>query len=392
MFDGLIFSDKLVLLNMIHSSLFYHTASSVWSLTYFFGIFYIILIFSAICYLVSNIKDFTQYTAFSNSTNFQLVSGIELSQLLFTPLLILWLLNSSWTGPTLMSWFGHILWSSFQAHVVLFIILFFGLIWVAYSLSFYYSSQEVYDYTIVSYSFFIWVYFLFFANNILTIIFFIEIISTLIMLMIITSTFSSTYFYNNLNLDHHTYFNQTTPTAFLQTVMFFFWISFLSSLTLFVFLNLLYLNLFTLEWYTLESILFYVISVSDIKAIFTLSMTWLTFLFCIFLKCGLVPFFFWKPLFFRGLSMHILFFYIVFFYFFIFLFFTYFFTIYLNELFYFNIFVNSTLLILGLTMLVFIICESFYIKAFLAMSSILNTLFVFLALNSYSVVDYLFFL
>jgi len=82
----------------------------------------------------------------------------------------------------------------------------------------------------------------------------------------------------------------------------------------------------------------------------------------------------------------------VFFYFFIFIFFLYFFLIYLNEIFFFFIGINISLLISGFFILLFILCEAYYIKAFLAMSSILNTLFVFLALNGTNMVDFFFFL
>jgi len=258
--------------------------------------------------------------------------------------------------------------------------------------SFYYSSQEIFDYTIVTYSFFLWMTFLFYSNNIFTVIFFIEILSTLISLLLITSVFSSTYFYNNLSLTSHSYFNQSTPFSFLQTLMFFFWISLVASLNLFVFLTIFYLKFLTFDWFTLEAVFYYVIAISDLKSIFYTSLVWFSFLFCIFLKCGLVPFYFWKPIFFKGIPLHALFFYIVFFYFFIFYFFIYFFLIYLNELFYFNLFVNLIMLTCGLLFLVFIICESYYIKSFLAMSSILNTLFVFLAMSGSSVADYVFLL
>jgi len=97
-------------------------------------------------------------------------------------------------------------------------------------------------------------------------------------------------------------------------------------------------------------------------------------------------------MFFKGIPLHALFFYIFFFYFFIFYFFIYFFIIYLNELFYFNMFVNLLMLVSGSIFLVFILCESYYIKSFLAMSSILNTLFVFLAMSSYCITDYIFIL
>jgi len=289
-------------------------------------------------------------------------------------------------------WFGHLLFSSFQLKVTYLISFIFVLIWVAYASSFYYSSQEIFDYTIVTYSFFLWTVFLFYSNNIFTVIFFIEILSTLITLLLITSVFSSTYFYNNLSLTNHSYFNQSTPFSFLQTLMFFFWISLISSLNLFLFLTLFYLQFLTFDWYILESIFYYVIASSDLKSIFFSSLTWFSFLFCIFLKCGLVPFYFWKPIFFKGIPLHALFFYIVFFYFFIFYFFIYFFVIYLNELFYFNVFVNLLMLSFGLIILVFILCESYYIKAFLAMSSILNTLFVFLAISGTFITDYVFIL
>lgn len=371
---------------------YFNTYSSIWSLNYFFLFFYLIFVFSAILYLVSNVKEFTSYNAFANSTSFTLLSGFDLLPTLGTPLLLMLLVNWSWISSDVLSWFGHLLFTGFQLKIGYYIIIVFYLIWLAYLTSFYYTSQEVYDYTIISYSFFLWTLLLFYANNIMTVIFFIEILSTLIMLLIVTSTFSSAYFYNNLNLDHHNYFNQTLPTSFLQTIMFFFWISLVSSLNLFVFLTLFYLKFFSLDWYTIEVIFFYVVSVSDLKYIFSISLAWLTFLFCIFLKCGLVPFYFWKPIFFKGIPLHSLFFYITFFYFFLFYFFTYFFVYYLGELFYFNLFLNAIMLTLGLIILVFIICESVYIKAFLAMSSILNTLFVFLALNSYCVIDWIFIL
>jgi len=364
----------------------------MWSLSHFMLCLYYIFIFTIILYLISNVKNFTNYTAFKNSTNFQLIPGIEIILLLLTPPLLILILNFAWTSPILTAWFGHLIFGSLQFKMNYFIVLVFCIIWVSYSSSFYYSSQEVYDFTMVLYSFFIWIIFLFYSNNIFTVIFFIEVLSGLITLLLVTSVFSSTYFYNNLNLNIHSYFAQSTPFAFLQTLMFFFWISLVSSLNLFLFLEIFYLKFLTFDWFTLESVFYFVVSVSDLKSLFFISLTWFNFLFCIFLKCGLVPFFFWKPTFFKGITLHALFFYVAFFYFFLFQFFTYFLLIYLNELFYFNIFVNFILIMIGLIFLVVILCESYYLKSFLAMSSILNTLFVFLAMSSYSITDFIFIL
>lgn len=369
---------------------YFNTFSSIWSLTFFFLIFYIIFIFTITLYVTSSSKDFSSVTSFNNSNNFTYVPGLHLFLLILSPIALIFLLNLSWSSISIMSWFGSLVWTSLQHKIFYLILISFSFIWSSYAISFYYSSSEIYDYTIVTYSFFIWLFLIFLSNNIITFIFLIEILSTLIMLLIITSTFSSSYFYNNLNLTRHNYFSQTLPTSYLNTIIFFFWISLVSSLTLFVFLTLFYLQFFTFDWNTTESIFYYIVSISNIKNIFTISLNWLLLIFCIFLKCGLVPFYIWKPTFFKGMPFHSLLFYTTFFYFFIFYFFIYFFLFYLNEVFYFNLFINIIVLMLGLIVLLFIICESFYVKAFIAISSIINTLFVFIALNSYSIVDFIF--
>lgn len=371
---------------------YFNTFSSIWSLTFFFLLFYIVFIFTTTLYITSNITEFTSINYFSNTVKFTYVPGLNLVLLLLTPLTLAFILNLSWSSSFFMAWFGSLIYSSLQHKIFYFMLFLFSLIWFSYIISFYYSSSELYDYTIVTYSFWLWLFFIFLSNNLLTFIFLVEIISTLIMLLIITSTFSSAYFYNNINLTKHSYFTQTLPTSYLNTIVFFFWISLVSSLTLFIFLTLFYLQFFSFDWNTTESIFYYIVTVSNLKGIFTLSLNWLLLIFCIFLKCGVVPFYIWKPMFFKGMSFHTLVFYTTFFYFFLFYFFIYFFLFYLNELFYYNLFINLFILLLGLVVLLFILCESFYLKAFIAMSSIINTLFVFLAMSSYSAVDLLFFL
>ena len=320
------------------------------------------------------------------------MSGFDLYWLLLTPILLFVLINFSWSSYSISAWFGNLIFTSFQYKISFLVIFIFYLILTVYSTSFYFSSKEIYDYIITCFNFFFWILFLFTSNTIFTVIFFIEILSTLIFLLLITSTFSTTYFYNNLNLNLHNYFNNTTPFFFVQMLMYFFWISLISSLNLFFFLILFYIKFLTFDWFLFEFIFFYIINLSQIKDVFFIILVWFNLLFSIFLKCGLVPFYFWKPVFFKGIPMHALFFYIVFFYFFIFLFFIYFFLIYVNEIFYFFIGINICLLIVGFFILLFILCEAYYIKAFLAMSSIVNTLFVFLALNGTSITDFFFFL
>jgi hypothetical protein len=366
--------------------------SIMWSLSYFFVYTYLIFIMSVLLYLISNLKDYVNTPSLKNFSNFSFLTGFDLAPLLFTPLILILYVLFTWVSPVVTGWFGHLTFTPFQFKVNFILITFFYLILIAYVSTFYYSSQEVYDFMIVVYNFYLWIMLLFLSNNLFTFIFFMEILSAIITLLLVSSVFSSVYFYNNLSLTLNNYFNTTTPFAFLQTLVFFFWISLIASLNLFVFLILLYLKFLTFDWFLLESIFSYVIASGNIKGIFYIALGWTNFLFCIFLKCGVVPFYFWKPIFFKGVPLHALLFYIVFYYFTVILFFLHFFIVYLNDLFYFNTAVNLIILVIGLIFLMFIVLESYYVKSFLAISSIINTVFVFLAMTGFNITDFSLFL
>lgn len=246
----------------------------------------------------------------------------------------------------------------------------------------YFTSREIYDYFITLYNFFYWVLLLFFANSILTTIFIIEVISAVIFLLIVTSTYSSTYFYRNTNFSFGNLFQNSTPYTFLQSLIFYFWISLISALNLFLFILFLYLKVYTLDWFTLEHIFIYLTHVTSLKDLLSLGCVWLILLLSIFIKSGIAPLYLYKPTFFKGLPFYTLLFYICFFYFSFFLFTIHLLNSYFVEIFYFYASIITLLVISGLITLLFIICDSYYIKIFLAISSILNSLFVFLALTS----------
>ena len=363
-----------------------------WSFNYFFFFVYITIFFSIIFYLINSLKFFLTETKIKKLNTFDYLSGHDLFFFVLTPLFLFLIILFSWSGPFLNAWFNNLIFTSFQLKISYLILIFFFLVNLFYISSFYFSSKDLIDYFIVNFNFFFWIFFLFYCNNIFTFIFFIEILSTLIFLLIITSTFSTTFYYNNLNLNLYNYFHSVTPFLFTQILIFFFWISLISSLNLFVFLILFYLKFFTFDWFVFEFIFLYLISINNIKDILFLFFVWFNFLFCFFLKCGLVPFYFWKPTFFKGIPLHALFFYIFFFYFFIFLFFIFFLIVYVNEIFYFFFKINIVLFLIGIFFLFYILCEAYYLKAFLALSSILNTLFVFISLNGLKLIDFFFFL
>ena len=364
--------------------------SSVWALCYFSHLAYILFAFSVLVYLLPNMLQFLNSNHSNRDTKFVSIEGQDMWKLLITPLFLLFMLHTTWSGPALTAWFGHIVFSTMQFKVTYLLFFFFASYLLSLTLTTHFSSTNVYDFALVTFNFFIWVWLTFFSNNLFTFIFFIELLSASVTLLLVTSTFSSTHFYNSLSFSKHSYFQSSTPTALLQTLLFFFWITLVSSLMLFVFLILFYLKFFSFDWNLTDAVLVYLTSVSSVKQLFSISFVWLLFLVCIFLKCGTVPFYFWKPTFFKGMTLTSLFFYVYVYYFSVFFFFTYIIFFYLNEFFISNLYLMTMLVIiatLGLSSLLF---ESFYIKSFLALSSILNSVFIFFAMCSYQSSDVLF--
>lgn len=136
-----------------------------------------------------------------------------------------------------------------------------------------------------------------------------------------------------------------------------------------------------------EYVFVYFTDSASAREVHALGLGWFVLCFCLFLKCGLAPFYIWKPTFFKGIPLYTLFFYVTFFYFFLFVFVLHLLTSYFGEVLYFYALTLLTLSFVGLLSLLAILCESFYLKAFLAMSSILNSLLVFLALTAPHITD-----
>ena len=312
--------------------------------------------------------------------------------ILSLPVILLTLVNFSWSSIDISAWFGHVIFSSFQSKCFTLLNLSFLTFLGVFTQTTYFSSKEIYDFVITTFSFFYWLFLLFCSNSIFSTIFVIEVLSTLILLLIITSTFSSTYFYRNTNLSFGHLFQQTTPFSYIQSILYFFWVSLISSLNLFLFCLFFYIKILTFDWYLIEHIFNYVVLNSSSKEILTLSFSWYILIFCLFLKCGIAPLYIWKPTFFKGIPFYTVFMYVCVFYFFLFLFVIHMLTSYFSDVYYFYSVTSITFILVGLLMLLSFVCETFYLKSFLAVSSLLNSLFVFLAIISPHNVDILFFL
>ena len=367
--------------------MFFITFSSLWSFSFFFFMTYTILVASLVSYALPIMNSPLKYTSSKNKSEFSFINGADFLWVCLTPIACLLITVLFWVSPSTSAWFGHVVVTNFQVKMTFLVLLNFVIVMLVMSSSMYFTSREIYDYISTTLNFLYWIILLFYSNTIFTSIFIIEVLSALIFLLLITSTFSSAFFYRNLNLSFGHIFQQSTPYSYLQSVLYFFWVSLISSLNPLLFFLFFYFKIFTFDWYLMEHIFIYFTSSASLKEVFTLGMTWFVLVFCIFLKCGIAPLYIWKPTFFKGIPYYTVFFYICFFYLFLFLFIIHLMTSYFSEIFYFYSAITLVFVATGLVTLLFIICESYYLKAFLAISSILNSLFVILALSGAHEVD-----
>lgn len=360
--------------------------NSIWAISYLTYLVYVFFIFSICFYLLSNIPTYL----FSNQMPFTSLNGLDLMRLVTSFFFFALLLHSSWSGPALVAWFGHIEFSTFQFKFFYVLYFFFATYLTVFLATHHLSSVNVFDYTIVVINFFLWVSLVPLSNNIFTFVFFLELISAAITLLLVSSSFSSYHFYNNLSFSKHAYFNNSTPTAFLQTLMFFFWITLVSSLVLFLSILTFYIRYFSFDFNLITTIFTFILFTASTQSLISLSFSWFIFLTAVAIKCGLLPFYLWKPSFFKGMSISSLFFYIYIYYFTIFFLFIYILCFYFHELFVFYVAFTLVLIIVATLGLATLLFESFYVKSFLALSSILNSTLILYAVSSFQTLDLLF--
>ena len=358
------------------------TLSNLWTFSIFAPFTYTIFWMSILFYCLPTLTNKIALINTKTKSLFVQINTSDVILLTLTPLTILFVLLCMWALPATSAWFGHIIFTSYQLKITFLLSISFFSVFFSLLISSYFTSREIYDYVIVLFNFFYWIILLFNSNSILTTIFIIEVISAIIFLLIVTSTFSSVYFYRNLNFTFGNLFQNSTPYTFLQSLIYYFWISLISALNLFLFILLLYIKIHSLDWFTIEHVFNYLTLTTSYKNLCSVGLVWFILLLSIFIKSGIAPLYLYKPTFFKGLPFYTLCFYICFFYFSFFLFVIHLLNSYFAEIFYFYSVIMTILVLLGLITLLFIICDSYYIKIFLAISSILNSLFVFLALTS----------
>jgi hypothetical protein len=154
-----------------------------------------------------------------------------------------------------------------------------------------YVNTSSYDLLIVILGLYLWLNLLFFASNLFTIIFFLEILSITVMLLNSASLFFNNLSLRRLNFSNNNYFLLNLPFYQTASLMYFFWVSFIASVSLFFYLLFFIYYFNTLDLFLLEYLFNFLSASFSFTDLLTFSFIWFGFLFCIFLKCGLVPFY-----------------------------------------------------------------------------------------------------
>lgn len=366
--------------------------SHIWFLTYFMFLFYNILILSTIIYIIPILSNTQKINYFKIKKLFTFIHWTNIYNVVFIFITLICILNLYWYHSTLSIWFGHLIILNYNIKITYINLTLLTLVLLILLSNSYFSSKEIYDFIITIVNIFFWTNILFLLNSIFSTIFVIEVLSTILFLLIITSNYSTTFYYNLTNLSKGVYLQQIFPHSYINSLLFFFWVSLIASLNLFLFIILLFLKINSFDWFLIEHIFNYICVSSNFIDVVSISIPWFIFIFSVFTKCGLVPFFFWKPIFFKGLSFHMLYVYVCYFYFIFFIFLIHLFTVYFSEIFYYFIFIIYIILLFSILFLFIFLCESYYIKIFLAMSSILNSILVFIGFSSIHYIDLLCFL
>lgn len=366
----------------VHSSL-------VWQIFIFFITLYTLFLVTMLIYVLPVLTTipFATPRSLKKNSDYNYVNGVQLLKLLSTPLILLYAEHSLWSNFQTLSWFSHVVFGNFQVYSTFMILIFFFTITPLLLTKLNILNFSNSDFTLTLYQFLFWLWLLYLSNNLLTFIFIIEVVSVLITLLITTSTFARVDSNNVFKKNLTSYFNHSLPTTFLTSLLFFFWMSLISSIMLFIFTSLFFLKIPTFEWGSIEIVMTYLLTSGDFKTSANIHFVWTLFIICLLLKCGIFPFYAWKPTFFKGISFFSITFYVYFYFTLLLILFVEILGNLLHELFYSTISSLVMFLTLGTLFFVTTLLNTHYLKTFIAFSSILNTSLILHALFSITFVD-----
>jgi len=202
--------------------MFFITFSNLWSFSYFFYFSYVTIVLSIIMYTIPSSSQQLKYSMSKVKDSSDILSGLDVYRIMFTSYLLLLSVGFIWSAPSSSVWFGHLVVTPFQVKMSIMSILYFMAISYVLSTTSYFSSREIYDYFISTLSFAYWVSLIFYSNSFFTALFIVEVLSSLSLLLITTSTFSTSFFYRNLNFNFGGFFSNVYTILFFTVDNIFF--------------------------------------------------------------------------------------------------------------------------------------------------------------------------
>lgn len=276
----------------------------------------------------------------------------------------------------LISWWNHLKFNNFNLNITILILLINFFFLFLLNSGYFNSESYKYDFFFVLLNLSIFLVILFFSNTLFSFFFLLEVNSVLIFFKFLMS---KTWYLNN-NSSTLKEKQNSNSKIFLNMLFFQFWTAFFSSV-LFVFSIILFLFTFGSTEWLFVNLLSNISNEFLLNSFFNYFIT-VVFIFAFFLKLGITPVHLYKIEIYKGINFISIFFYTTFYFFIFFLYFLIIVMLNLNSFGSILILIISLLLLFGTLYTISLLFDVSYIKAFLAYSSIINSLSFFIIILS----------
>lgn len=269
---------------------------------------------------------------------------------------------------TVVNWWNHFKFNNFSLGVI-FLVLLFNYIYLYVLDSTQFNSESYkYDFffSLLNLSLFLVIIFL--SNTLFSFFFILEVCSVIVFFKFLMSK----TWYKDLNKSSLNIKNNSSSKTFLNMLFFQFWTAFFSSV---IFVYTIVFILFT--YGSTEWVLLNLLNAISFNLLNPLSLNlFIVFLLIIafFLKLGMTPVHLYKIEIYKGINFISIFFYTTFYFLVFFLYFLVLILLHLNSFNYLVVLILSFFLVIGGFFVIFLIFDINYVKAFLAYSSIINSL------------------
>ena len=227
--------------------MFILTWNSVWIGLFFTTITWLLAIILVIIYVLPRL-----HFLYSIKMRHTATTPLSSVTILFIFYSLVFLVYINWQSPNLILWFNHFIFVNLQLKLLCVVLLLcaFTLLLLTSLMSS--LNKDTTDFLLVLLNLFYWVGLLFFATNLFTFIFLIEILTILLFLLLPVS-----YLFNNdktVMIINSYNSNNLIYVKLIDTLLFFYWLSYLTSIFVFLILFFVYSTFYTLEFTYINTI------------------------------------------------------------------------------------------------------------------------------------------